>query len=219
MATLNDSSTEQVQRTDHHVHGQTRVGPLEHFEEYLTDEAKALYHSGKCFSTVEERRVFRKDGPDLFDRQAVFCQFLIKAVPLDGEGNLDPAWERRLALTFNKLVEAGKLELGVLGPAFRCDLAWGDVMMASGHVAHFPERRAIVGIYCFPSLETERAAGSQSCRRALGPFDDLQPTCGKEHQLIGMPLQVKDHLNEWLGNLAFVEEGAMGSQDWTNLPE
>ena len=29
----------------------------------------------------------------------------------------------------------------------------------------------------------------------------------------------KDELNEWLGNPAFVDEGGLGTDDWTNLPE
>lgn len=29
----------------------------------------------------------------------------------------------------------------------------------------------------------------------------------------------KEELNEWLGNPAFVDEGGLGDEDWTNLPE
>jgi hypothetical protein len=29
----------------------------------------------------------------------------------------------------------------------------------------------------------------------------------------------KDELNEWLGNPAFIDEGGLGTEDWTNLPE
>jgi hypothetical protein len=159
--------------------------------EYLTDE------------------VFK--GTDLeFIRRTVLCQFMCKLIEIDrGDTKKLEYWVKRFAATFEKLAESEKIKYGILAPFMALPLA--DLAAESAGDQ---------------ALRVAQKAGAQLSSEKLDEITAMKNKMYDEAPTRRILLMVypyshleREELNEWLGNEAFTEEGALGSDDWTNLPE
>jgi len=129
-----------------------------------------------------------------YKRVAKCCMFFTKRVRYEADGTV-PDWAlRKTAATMDKLFDAGKIDYGTVGGGIELPLASGET-------------------------ETVPAMGDRPAKTIdMGP-----PSCliciyvfSTDDSL--MPHEIKERLNAFLENDAFVDEGEIGSEDWDTLP-
>lgn len=191
-------------RMPHERHFETKgVRELKGFTETLTPEALGQYTSDLVNSTVMDvcgacGEPVPWGGPEDDDpgpcthatREIRLVRYIAKPVPLDDEGEVAERYVVALAAAYNRLVEGSKVILGVLGPAMLLELVPRD---ATG------------------TLMVDEGA------TYVEPF-------ARQGLLLLYPLIAGDYkvndnaaLNAYLGEEWFAEEGAMASEDWTNM--
>lgn len=157
--------------------------------EYITDEALA----GGDFSVC-----------------TVLCRYMTKLIEINVGDTLTLShYVKRFALTFAKLAYHNKISYGIFGPFMALPLA--DVKAESDYNK---------------ALRVAQEAGARLTSEKLKELDEAKKRTHKEAKTRRILLMVypyshfeTEELNEWLGNDAFVEEGALGSDDWSGLPE
>ncbi len=143
-------------------------------------------------------------------RRTVLCQFMAKLITIDkGDNDKLEYWVTRMAAAFTKLADADKIEYGILAPFMALPLADLDAESA-GNAA----------------LRIAMESGARLEPGTLAKIQAIKDAKSKENSTRRLLLLVypythleREELNTWLGNEAFVEEGDIGSDDWTGLPD
>lgn len=166
------------------------------------------YQSGLLGSEYVTREAL--DGAGTFAVTTVLCQFLTKQIEIDkGDNDKLEYWVKRLAATFTKLADAEKIKYGILAPFMILPLANLDAEGAGESVLRLAMESGA-------RLSPEKIAEVQAIK------DKITDECPTRRLLLMVYPYThfeREELNEWLGNEAFVEEGALGTTDWDGLPD
>lgn len=140
-----------------------------------------------------------------FDAVHVHARHICKLTEVK-KGESPGYWIKRFAALFSHLADHGRIKFGMLGPFTAAPLA--DIET---------EKKISELIKSCEGTDPEALKNSIDEIRQKGMADAATMRVA----LLACPytLYEVDELNEWLGGQAFVEEGAIGTDDWSGLPE
>jgi hypothetical protein len=139
------------------------------------------------------------DGLDC-NREFVLTVFLTKMITVDKGSNIE-YWIKRFAAMFNRLAYYDKINYGILSSFIALPL--GD--LDAEREVNQAVKNGVLDAKELSKIRKKWTDKAKTMRILLMvyPYSHYE----------------KEELNEWLGNEAFVEEGGLGNDDWSGLPD